>query len=76
MSRAKEMVVDVFKVRTGSTSELPAFIGLFHRHFQKSMPTVASDREATVTAPVDLLDLMMPESLLKDVESVEVHYKK
>lgn len=72
----KQPEVVIQKVRQGNEVSLPPFIGLFHRHFQKALPKVASQESAIVTAPVDLLDLILPDRLLDQIESIEVVYKK
>lgn len=72
--RAKELRVEVLKVR--DTGQIPPYIPLIHRHFQKACPALANRDYAQVTAPVDLLSLMMPEWMIDHIESIEVTYKK
>lgn len=72
-TKTKEIIVH--KVR-GLGSEYPGFMPLLHRHFEKAKPTVASAKEATIIAPVDLLNLLVPPVLLDEIEAIEIHYKK
>jgi hypothetical protein len=72
--RAKRpYTIDISKIRG---SELPAFLGLIHRHFEKAKPVVASVKTATVNASVDLLDMVVPPDILATIDSVEIHYDK
>jgi hypothetical protein len=66
--------IEISKVRDRAT--LPAFVGLCHRHLEKSMPALKSDKQATVTVPVDLLNMIVPEELLAGVEGLDLVYKK
>lgn len=74
MRSAAPKEVNIIKVI--GNGELPGFIPLVHRHFQKAKPFVASATSATVIASTDLLDLIVPEKLLSQIESVEVVYEK
>lgn len=56
--------------------DLPGFLPLIHRHFQKANPATASNQDAIVNAPVDLLEKILPPPLLTTIDAVEVHYKK
>jgi len=59
------------------SADRPPFIGVLHRHFQKSLPAVLPDaRGVTLIAPVDLLSFLVPEPLLKGIASIEVIYGK
>lgn len=55
---------------------LPQYIGLIQHHFEKSRPVVASKKEATLNAPLDLLNMVIAEGLLSELESIEVVYRK
>lgn len=75
MSRSsKPPVVEITKV---IGSELPPFLPLLHRHFQKSLPYVPSGAmTSTLVANVDLLDLLVPQPILESIESIEIVYDK
>lgn len=75
MARSKTIhVIPVEKLK--DVGSMPAFLELCHRHFQKSRPSIKSDVEATLVAPLDLLDLIVPEKLLSPIESLEIVYRK
>jgi hypothetical protein len=65
--------VDVSKL-IGIGTPLPPFLGLIHRHFEKARPAV-NGKKATLNAPVDLIDMIVPEDMLKDIESIEIVYE-
>lgn len=67
---------EVIVLKTAGEGELPPFIPLFHRHFQKAKPFVGDRTRATLVANVDLLDLLVPESFLNKIESIEIVYQK
>lgn len=73
MRSSNPRTVEVYK--TVSAGCMPPMLGLFHRHFQKSLPTTG-EKEATIVAPVDLLDLLVPPEILNGIESIEIVYKK
>lgn len=67
-------IIEVSAIR--GKGAIPAFLPLFQRHFEKSNPTVASTKEATVIAPLDLLSMIAPADLIKSIESIEVTYRR
>lgn len=66
-------VIQINKVR--DRGPLPPFVGLLHRHFQKALPALASNKQAVLNAPIDLLDMIVPDDMLDSIESIEVHYE-
>jgi hypothetical protein len=72
MKRSKSQV-EISVVR--GKGELPGFLGLFHRHFQKAIPATTG-QQAKLIAPLDLLDMMVPSNLLSNIESIEIHYDR
>ncbi len=67
--------INITKV-IGQGADLPAFFGVVHRHFQKSVPFTASSQEATLVVPLDLLAMLVPEQLINSIESITVTYRK
>lgn len=58
---------------------IPVYVSLFHKYFEKSNPTVASKKRATLVAPLDQLDMLMtggPTNLISSIESIEIHYER
>ena len=55
--------------------ELPPFLGLAQRHFEKAMPA-CGDLRATLTIPLDMLDMLVPQALMNALEEVQVVYEK
>lgn len=58
---------------------IPLYVSLFHKYFEKSNPTVASSKRATLVAPLDQLDMLMmdgPARLTASIESIEIHYER
>jgi hypothetical protein len=72
MKRSKSQI-EISVVR--GKGELPGFLGLFHRHFQKAIPATTGT-QAKLIAPLDLLDMMVPSNLLANIESIEIHYDR
>lgn len=70
----KQKVVEITQVK--GSAELPPFIPLAHRHFQKSLPFVADTRAAKLNINVDLLDLLLPARLLNEIEEITIEYQK
>jgi hypothetical protein len=70
-NKPKTIEISVVRGRT----ELPAYLSLFQRHFEKSIPTTAA-LAATVNAPIDQLGLLMPVDLLDGIVSIEVEYRR
>lgn len=73
MRSNKPRTIEISAVR--ERAELPAYLGLFHRHFEKAIPTVATP-EATVNAPVDQLGLLLPPDLIEGIEEISITYRK
>jgi hypothetical protein len=57
-----------------SGETLPTFLGIIHRHFEKSLPAVSDAKEVTLIAPLDLLDYIVPDIMLDKIESIEIRY--
>lgn len=70
----KPKVIVVKKVRT--LGEMPPFLGVIHRHFEKARPPVANLKEAKLVAPTDLLEHVFPPDSLRDIDSIEILYHK
>jgi hypothetical protein len=66
--------IEIQKVR-GNGADLPVFLSIAQRHFEKAIPTVGSGR-ATLTIPTDLLNVLLPGPLLDTIESIEVTYAR
>jgi hypothetical protein len=74
MSRStKPYSINVYKTDKG---DFPVFLGIIHRHFEKSLPSVSNAREVTLVAPIDLLDMLVPAALLDKIDSLEITYRK
>jgi hypothetical protein len=70
----KTPVIEIQKVRT--TGEMPLFLGVLQRHWEKSKPAIADPKKATLVAPIEMLDFLVPQALLANFESVEILYEK
>lgn len=70
----KPKVVTVKKVK--GQGEMPPFLGLIHRHFEKAKPAVGNVRDALIVAPTDLLEHVFPGDTLSNIESIEIRYHK
>jgi hypothetical protein len=66
--------IDISKVR--DRTEIPGFVSLGHRHFEKANPAVKSSTSATINMPVDLLEKMCPSELTESIESIDIVYRK
>jgi hypothetical protein len=74
MRSDKPKVIEVTKLI--GQGELPGFIPLAHRHFQKALPHVSNNKKVTLTVATDLLDMVVPERILNQISSVEIEYEK
>jgi hypothetical protein len=72
----KPLTIEVEKVR--NNGELPPFLGVLQRHFEKAKPvTGPAPKQAThLTAPLEMLDFLVPAILIGSLESVEIVYQK
>lgn len=56
---------------------LPPMIGVIHRHFEKSKPTVPDTTfTVTLSAPTDYLEFVCPDEILRNIEEIEILYRK
>jgi hypothetical protein len=55
---------------------MPPFLGVIHRHFEKAKPQIGGVKSATITAPLDMLDLLIPQALLNSIEELQITYQK
>lgn len=70
--RTRELMV----IKTIGEGEMPAFLPMLHHHFQKAKPATGASKEITLTAPLDMLEMMgLPSSLISSIESIEVTYR-
>lgn len=60
----------------GVGADLPPFLGLAHRHFEKAADLPKGATYAALTIPVDLLGMIAPADLLDKIEGVEVVYRR
>ena len=75
MRSTRPRTVEVTMVR--GVGEVPPFLGLFHRHFEKVKPATLDAKKGTFVAPVDLLTLINPRtSILNSIEEITVTYEK
>ena len=74
MRSTKPKEVKISKVSTQGT--LPPFLDLIVRHYEKSVPIVTNDKQATLVAPLDLLSILIPGSMLATIASIEIEFKK
>lgn len=79
MSRSKNRnEIEILKVL--GMGQWPPYIELAQRHFEKEKPDVpgvvdsSGYRRATVTAPTDLMRLVLPEDVVDQIESLELVY--
>lgn len=66
--------------------DVPAYIGLAHRHFEKEMPlgAIIKDRgngsslteRGTYLAPVDLAAMVLPVEYVEQIDSIELEYER
>ncbi len=61
--------------------DFPPFIKLIQRHFEKARPFVpeagaTGKMQIVLTAPLDLIGMTIPASLLENIESIEMIYRK
>ena len=70
----KPRIVEIFKVR--GQGDLPIFLGLCHRHFEKALPSGSDAKRLTITAPIDLLDIIAPQYLLDHIEELSIVYER
>lgn len=67
-------------IRDPFSGTLPGFIELGHRHLEKSNPaparTLGTGYMKTYLIPLDLMAMVLPAEVLKNVDSVEFHYKE
>lgn len=63
---------------SGVVSPLPPFIPLVHRHLEKesTSPDVAAGTLVTFTAPLDLVRMTIPEFISKDIDSIDITYRR
>jgi hypothetical protein len=71
--RKKVPTIEITKVK--GQGEMPPFLGVCHRHFEKAMPACGVT-QATLTAPLEMLEFLIPAALVNAIESVEILYKK
>lgn len=72
--RSAKSVIEIEKVRT--SGEMPPFLGVVQRHFEKAKPAIPPGVTVHLNAPVDMLGFLIPQALLDTVESVEVVYRR
>ena len=74
--RSKDRIIYV-KVNKQVLHNLPGYINLIHRHFEKESPSLVSGvKQGTFSGPIDLMRMTIPASLLEDVEEITLGYQK
>jgi hypothetical protein len=66
-------IIEIQKVK--GVGEMPPFLGVIQRHFEKAIP-ISSGTGATLTAPLEMLEFLIPAALVNAIESVAIIYKK
>ena len=66
--------INIQKVR--NIGEMPPFLGVAQRHFEKAIPVSGEVKKATLTIPLDMLDMLVPQALMNALEEVQVVYEK
>lgn len=73
MRKGKKIIV--IHKRKGIGEDLPSFIFVAQRHFEKCPPVVVGDT-ANLLVPTDLLNLDLPQALVNEVKELRVEYKR
>ncbi len=75
LSKQSNRTIEVQKVR--SAGEMPIFLGVIQRHYEKSKPAVADPaKPTTLVAPLEMLDFLCPQTLIEGIEAIEITYHK
>jgi hypothetical protein len=77
MRSPNRKVIEVIR-DVGFQGPLPPYVGLGHRHLEKAHPVPVRTHGThivTYLIPVDLLAMVLPASVAKEIESVEFHYQ-
>jgi hypothetical protein len=74
LSRVRTPTIEVRKNR--NAGEMPPFLGVIHRHFEKAIPISGSTNKVTLIAPLEMLEFLIPQALVNGIESVQIVYEK
>ena len=81
MKKTKQNEVHITKI--APFGQLPPFIGLAHRHFEKERPLGSMiTNNATLTekgvyiVPVDLAAMVLPPDYIEGIDSIELYYER
>lgn len=75
LSKQSNRTIEVQKVR--SAGEMPIFLGVIQRHYEKAKPAVEDPtKPTTLVAPLEMLDFLCPAALIEGIEAIEIVYQK